>query len=401
MRLIYGSGGNECTCEARVRAFLRLLKWTEGTEKEGDDAYRTLFSFKKFDDYSKYPMETLSASGYDSSAAGAYQINIACYKTLQGYYKNDADEWIQNKKKDYITKYKLNGFTPLEQDKLALLILIHKRKGLINDIINKEFSKGLRQHASYEWASMPPKRYNQPVKSFEEVAKRYKKYFEEELEGNTNLHLKEGFLKEFGIKCNCESSIGNEDHTCGKEYIDLTDKMIFYDQGSGNSNCNLTCKAIMSQMGVIAEGTYGKAKIRPTLNGSYYQLAEENLNRDGFVYNDTKSKEGIEYMDKALAFGHPVLLGVHHTYKYRKFGTINEDSTDHYVIVVGRKCLDGKTIYIYWDVGTQYGGKGNYYFVLENNRLTSTSRSTLEKKKDYIVTQIRRNKNEKGFVKYT
>ena len=51
MRLIYGSGGNECTCEARVRAFLRLLKWTEGTEKEGDDAYRTLFSFKKFDDY--------------------------------------------------------------------------------------------------------------------------------------------------------------------------------------------------------------------------------------------------------------------------------------------------------------------------------------------------------------
>jgi hypothetical protein len=62
--------------------------------------------------------------------------------------------------------------------------------------------------------------------------------------------------------------------------------------------------------------------------------------------------------------------------------------------------LDGKTIYIYWDVGTQYGGKGNYYFVLENNRLTSTSRSTPEKRKDYIVTQIRRNKNEKGFINY-
>ncbi|WP_158978903.1 hypothetical protein [Cellulophaga sp. L1A9] len=386
-------GGTECTCEARVRAFLRLLKWTEGTENEGDDAYRTLFSFKKFDDYSKYPMDIVKASGYSSSAAGAYQINIACYKTLQGYYKNKLNQWKQDTNNDYITKYKINGFTPLEQDKLTLLILIHKRKGLIHDIINKEFSKGLRIHASYEWASMPPKRYDQPAKSFEEVANRYKKYFEEELEGNTNLYLEEGFLKEFGIKCNCKSSSSADECTCGKKHIDLTDKMIFYDQGSGNQKCNLTCKAIMRQMGVEAEGA------TEVNRHSFYQLALEDSIHSKLVFAPEKIKTGMAYLDSSLDKNEPVLVGLDHTLD----GGINNEgdiqTTDHYVIIIGRKCINGKVYYPYWDVGTMHGSKDAYRFELQSdgtliNENGYGGRNKPDGRK-YTVTQIRRNSKVK------
>ncbi|CAA0219551.1 glycoside hydrolase family 104 protein [Tenacibaculum maritimum] len=402
MRLMFPQGNGECKCEARVRAFLRVIQWAEGTEKGGGLGYKTLYSHETFNDYSTHPDNKITAGKYTSSAAGAYQIMGFTHKRLSGYklekkvnskgqtYYIASDDYKESR--DLIKKYRIPDFSPESQDKLAVLILKHYRTGILDLIIqNKEILKACELYASKEWASLPPSRHGQGAKSREDVATRYNKYYLEELEGNSNLHLKEGFLKELSVTCNCNTSNNIQDCSCNKKHIDITESFVFFHQGKGNSNCNLTCRGMLNQLNLVPEGGATVPSPLRKKKGCYFQLAEENENRDGFIYYEDKSKEAIKYIDQQLEKGNPIMTGVDHTFKYRKFGTINEDTTDHFVLIVGRKCLNGKVIYPYWDVGTMHGGKGDYYFVLENNRLTSTSRSTPEKKKDYIVTQIRKN----------
>ncbi len=375
MRLVFGDEGI-CVCEARVRAFMTMLRIGEGTLE--DIGYETIVGGSHFKDYGKnfsnHP--EIYIEKYDSTAAGAYQITKTNWNDI-AFVK-----WRENKK--------VIDFFPISQDKYCFYLLQKKRKAI--DLIKKGYINEAIFKVRKEWASLPGSGHGQREEKLSIVINKYIEFYKNELKGITQLKIPYGGFEKFGFDCNCQNN-NETDTTCGKTHIDVTNLMIFYDQGSGNSNCNKTCKSIMLQMQVIAEGATTKAKIRPNLPGSYYQIAEENLTRDGFAFDEQKSIEGISYLDKALEHGDPILFGVNHTYKYRKFGTINDDSTDHYVIVTGRKCLDGKTIYTYWDVGTKYGGKGDYYFTLENNKLTSSSRS-----KKYTVTQIRRNLNLNGKI---
>lgn len=52
---------------------------------------------------------------------------------------------------------------------------------------------------SYEWASLPPSRYGQPVICMENALKNFEKYLKNEQSGkHSPLHLQNGFLKLFG-----------------------------------------------------------------------------------------------------------------------------------------------------------------------------------------------------------
>lgn len=215
-----------CEYEARVRAFLRMLRIGEGTE--GENGYKKLFAGEDFTaaphnkNMSKHPQIIISKSGYSSSATGAYQIKGDVY-----------DELI----KRYGENYDINGFDQEKQDKLCITILKHnyltkrpstffnpkKDNGQINtekkeqrkifenaygDILQLIIDGNLEKAtliASLCWASLPNAPYGQPthLKTFADVKAKYEELLKEELEGKSKeLHLKKGFLKEFGY-ANC------------------------------------------------------------------------------------------------------------------------------------------------------------------------------------------------------
>ncbi len=232
--------GDICEFEARVRAFMRMLRYKEGTSNES--GYTKLFSGKKFTDMRKHPEKVINAGGYKSSAAGAYQIMADTWKDLRGYfYDKEKDKWEYNKKKDYAKLYNIKSFDQESQDKFCLAIMKHgytvdRPKGFYNPKIyidkNKEkydekaerkarewrkrfkgqqgdiiemIIKGDIKRASLIsslcWSSLPDSPYGQqdPKYTFKDVKAIYEKYLKEELAGQSKeLHLKKGFLKEFG-----------------------------------------------------------------------------------------------------------------------------------------------------------------------------------------------------------
>lgn len=110
-------------------------------------------------------------------------------------------------------------FGPESQDKFALAILKHKRISqlpkkyidkwgdkfkdahgdIIQMIIDGNIDKAILT-ASLEWASLPGSPYGLPQKTNKEVLKLYNKYLKQELQGQSDLHLKSGFLKTWGYE---------------------------------------------------------------------------------------------------------------------------------------------------------------------------------------------------------
>lgn len=103
-------------------------------------------------------------------------------------------------------------------------------------------------------------------------------------------------------------------------------------------------------------------------------------------------REGLKYIDTELEKGYPITIGVDHTYQHK--GGFNSDlSTDHFVVIVGRKYDEkGKLYYLFYEVGTRYKDKGisdDNRFYIENNTLHGTPAHNMNR--HYVVTQIRRN----------
>ena len=92
-------------------------------------------------------------------------------------------------------------------------------------------------------------------------------------------------------------------------------------------------------------------------------------------------------------------MGVNHTFNYKIGGkNINETTTDHYVVIVGRKNVNGQLRYIFWDVGTPDGASTEWYFIKQDNGTLFAPKTFKKGNKPFLVTQIRRNLDEKGKV---
>lgn len=141
-----------------MRAFLRVIR--EGESSQGDDAYRTLFGGGLFGDLSKHPNRTITANGYTSTAAGAYQF---LSKT-----------W--NECRDVLN---LRGFTPAEQD-LAAVFLI-QRRGALDDVLEGRIEDAIAK-CGREWASLPGSPYGQPVMTLEKAMRTYRAWRENDPE---------------------------------------------------------------------------------------------------------------------------------------------------------------------------------------------------------------------------
>ena len=188
--------------EAVIRALLRAFRVGEGTV--GEKGYSTIVGGSSFSDHNKnfstHPKVSVYIKnlGVNSDAAGAYQIMGFTYKWLQGYYKDSktGKQTKYIKSKDWLKKYGINDFSPLNQDKMGVILIKHKRPKGWELLLNEDIENAINE-LSWEWASLPPGRYGQPSKSMKEELKLYNKYLEEELNGVSDLHLKNGFLDEF------------------------------------------------------------------------------------------------------------------------------------------------------------------------------------------------------------
>lgn len=135
--------------ERNVRAFLGVIRAGEGTSDP--DGYRRHFGGRLFSGYADHPRVTITAGGYTSTAAGAYQFLA---RTWDGLVK----------------QYGFPDFTPQSQDEAAVALIIGRkalaavRAGRLDEAIAL---------CSREWASLPGSPYGQPTRTLAQATHAY------------------------------------------------------------------------------------------------------------------------------------------------------------------------------------------------------------------------------------
>lgn len=164
--------GEPTEVESRIRAFMQMLRFCEGTT--GDDGYRTLFGGSKFNSFADHPRQVIRTPTYDSSAAGAYQILT---KTWNGLTKKHKD---------------LSDFEPASQDMACYYLL--KQRNALQHLRSNNVELAI-QVCNPEWASLPGSKYGQPRKSVSTCVAKYQEYLQKEKEGQTTLKIELGRLQ--------------------------------------------------------------------------------------------------------------------------------------------------------------------------------------------------------------
>jgi muramidase (phage lysozyme) len=219
--------GKKCECEARIRAFMRVIRVAEGTGeyfKGTHDArdpqlgYTTWFSgsgknFTLSDDHPRTINHNSKKTVY-SSAAGAYQTMSWKFDELNGYKLEPHNKTYRTiipkiyiESQDKAKKYDAKGFSEASQDKLCVIILKDDIK-VINALLKKDIKSAISK-SSGTWVSLPGATAGQPTAKMQETLDYYDEFLKAELSGKSNLHIKKGFLKEFDIKCNCKNEKSN------------------------------------------------------------------------------------------------------------------------------------------------------------------------------------------------
>lgn len=138
--------------DKNVNAFLKVIRIGEGTSDV--NGYRRIFGGRLFDDFSKHPNIKVTASGYTSTAAGAYQFLFRTWNELQ-------------------SKYNLPDFSPQSQD-LAAVIKIDER-GALDLVKAGRFDEAVKM-LNKEWASLPGSPYGQPTVNLAMIRNKFVEY---------------------------------------------------------------------------------------------------------------------------------------------------------------------------------------------------------------------------------
>jgi muramidase (phage lysozyme) len=149
--------------EARVRAFLKMIRVGEGTSDK--NGYKRLVGGGNFDSFADHPLHTprtihMKGTAIRSTAAGAYQI---LYRT-----------WIQTKK-----QLGLTDFSPASQDKAAIQ-LIKNRRNALEDVKKWKIREAILK-CNREWASLPESPYGQPTRTMAQALNTYSYYYTKEI----------------------------------------------------------------------------------------------------------------------------------------------------------------------------------------------------------------------------
>lgn len=126
---------------ANVAAFLRVIR--AGESGQGVDAYRTMYGGGLFNVEAgwRHPNTKVTAGGYTSTAAGAYQFLARTWEALSA-------------------RYGFADFSPGNQDLGAIALIVGR--GAIADVLNGDLVAALPK-CGREWASLPGSPYGQPT----------------------------------------------------------------------------------------------------------------------------------------------------------------------------------------------------------------------------------------------
>lgn len=124
---------------ANVQAVLRVIRRGEGT---ADDAgYRRIFGGRMFESFADHPRIKVTASGYTSTAAGAYQALASTWDETAAILH-------------------LPDFSPESQDLFAVARIVYRKA--LDDVLAGDLEAALPK-LGREWASMPGSPYGQPT----------------------------------------------------------------------------------------------------------------------------------------------------------------------------------------------------------------------------------------------
>jgi hypothetical protein len=103
-------------------------------------------------------------------------------------------------------------------------------------------------------------------------------------------------------------------------------------------------------------------------------------------------KMAIECIDKHLEAGRPIIVGVN----YQLGNKYNEGTTDHFVVIYGRRIYNEEIHYMYYEVGKTsvtlgYNDNNRFIYISGKNPKLYDEKSELKGGARFDVTQIRPN----------
>lgn len=137
---------------AKHRALLDMIAFAEGTSGRGSDGYNVIVGYKYAASCNRHPNRVVRLSRtLSSSAAGRYQFLTGTWNSLGA-----------------------PSFRPEEQDRAGMRLVVRRgvRPPTDRAMTATELTNALSK-ISYEWASLPPGRYGQPVKTASQVRAEY------------------------------------------------------------------------------------------------------------------------------------------------------------------------------------------------------------------------------------
>jgi muramidase (phage lysozyme) len=154
--------------DPRVKAFLNLIAYTEGTA--GPKGYSMQYTGVHFTDDSKHPDKVICAR------ATVHGVRQRLCSTAAGRYQFLSNTW-----KYVVSKGGLTDFSPTSQDQGAIILL--KDAGSFNYLLKKDTPSRLDiERAIYlvknTWASFPGSTHGQPTKDLNVSLDKYFEYLE-------------------------------------------------------------------------------------------------------------------------------------------------------------------------------------------------------------------------------
>ncbi len=132
-----------------LRAFLLMIQYSEGTI--GNNAYRMLYGFGLFNDYSKHPNIAVTKWGITSTAAGAYGFLYRVWQEIQ-------------------SALGLPDFSPASQDRGAIELI--RRKEAIPEVLEGRIVTAIYKCRKV-WASFPGAGYGQGERPLQNLLQFY------------------------------------------------------------------------------------------------------------------------------------------------------------------------------------------------------------------------------------
>jgi muramidase (phage lysozyme) len=392
-----------CECEARVRAFMRMLRVGEGTGEviktfdkkknivyvnhDFDKGYTTAYNNNKITDLSTHPQVIYDG---DSSAAGAYQVMRYVWWELSGFeVVNKKKTGKYDIKNDLLKKYKITDYSKEAQDKICLVIIKKQRPNLINKIIKNDIKGAIQKDGCFIWASLPEDSTHshyklngklQPATPLDVCIEHYNDFLKEELANKSPLHLKKGFLKDFVPNCCTDSQKKQKEQEksctkCNESHFDVAKAENWVHQRP--SECWQASIDILANYGLRNNSGYPQNRII---------MADQEDKK--LIPKSTQ--KALDYLDSQLKIGNPIVVGVDDNLREATYNS--HRATEHFFVIVGKGCENGKIYYRFFDVGSRVVGEGtaekNKLYLLDNKLLEGKSYGGTH---NYTVTEVRRN----------